>query len=170
MPDETFKVYIVLFTFLSLVFWDLPMLMSVIYWRSITIVDYNWQPPHKLTPTNTIGITNTNIEIPDACIDRVSRCSSKRTKFRFISVNNKSQKLSTRRKARLIQKKFVHHITTIGVPKVDTYLYIPEAVGGVWLMNKSRVLSPIKFKKTLSIPLNMRGQERIGYMLYSPIP
>lgn len=75
---------------------------------------YDWQPPHKLTPTDTIGITNTNNEIPNACVDRVSHCGSKRTKFSFISVKNKSQKLSTRRKARLIQKKKKYIILQLG--------------------------------------------------------
>ena len=55
---------------------------------------YNWQPPHKLTPTDTIGIMNTNNEIPKACVDQVSHCGSKRTKFSFISVKNKSQNVT----------------------------------------------------------------------------
>ena len=67
-----------------------------------------------------------------------------------------------------MQKKYI--ILQWVVPKVDTYLYIPEAVGSVWFVNKAYIFSPIKFKQTFRIPLNMRGQEWISYMLYGPIP
>jgi hypothetical protein len=163
VPDDAFKVHIFLFTFFGLIFRDLYTNVSSFY-RKSRMVAYNWQPSHKLATTKSICVTNINIEITNARIDRVSHCYSERTKFCFVSIKNESQQLSTRRKTRLVQKKKVHH-TTSRLSKVGTYLYIPEAVGSVWFMNKTYILSPIEFKQTLSIPLNMRCQERIGYMI-----
>lgn len=157
VPDDTFKVHVILFTPLSLIFRDLYNLnVSYIYWKSrIVLLAYNWQPPHKLSTTNSVGITNIYIEVPNTCIDWVSHCYSERTELCFIGIKNERQDFSTRRKTRLVQKKI--YIILQRLPNVDTYLYIPEAVGGVWFMNKAYILSPIKFIQTLGIPLNVGG-------------
>ena len=94
---------------------------------------YNRQPPHQLTTTDTIGITNANIEVSNTRIDRVSHYSSKWTKFSLISVKNESQKFSTRRKARLIKNFFTSYYNVLP-KKIHTCMSQRRlAVLGSWI-------------------------------------
>ena len=139
--------------------------------KSVKKKTYNRQKSNNAPASGAFAVSNFDIQICNPCNDWIVLPSSEARPLGFICKQDEPKGLSAFGKLRLCGAEQIMNIYRRVINKdVCTYLHIPHPACSIRVINKPHSRLPVVLVKALSIPLEVRSEQRVLYLIKNPLP